>query len=316
MSFSLSRILLAATASSALLISACNDTADDIKSNTSKIKIEKMVETSNAQKIKREVNDTTPSLEIAAPAGEMEDRESEKGDAESSDVDDVEASDPNQPYNAFLEKYLTAKNGLNLVRYEAVSAEDKATLKTYISMLEKTDWTTLEKNDEMAFWFNLYNAKTLDVVLDNYPVKSIKKINGRGPWKTKNMTVNGTEMSLDNIEHDTVRAKYDEPRVHYAFNCASIGCPNLKMTAWEGETLDAELTQAARDFIASDRGVRVDGNDIEVSNIYKWYKEDFGDNEKSLKQHLATYANADKKTAILNADDIDYEYDWNLNIAK
>ena len=112
-----------------------------------------------------------------------------------------------------------------------------------------------------------------------------------------------------------MRKKYDEPRVHFAFNCASIGCPNLKSSAWEAESLEADLAQAASDFIASERGVSVQGSKIIVSEIFKWYKKDFGGNEASVLAHLREYASGAKKAALEAADDIDkYDYDWDLNI--
>ena len=125
-------------------------------------------------------------------------------------------------------------------------------------------------------------------------------------------------MSLNNIEHDIVRESYNEPRVHFAFNCASIGCPNLKTTAWEAETLDTDLTQAAKDYISSSRGVRIEQDgDITASTIFKWYKQDFGLSEGEIISYLAKYAEGEKKAALKNASEIeDYDYDWSLNGAK
>jgi len=150
-------------------------------------------------------------------------------------------------------------------------------------------------------------------ILENYPTKSIRKISN--PWKKDRLVVNGKKMSLDDIEHGTVRKKYDEPRVHYAFNCASIGCPNIKASAWEASTLEADLAQASRDFIASERGVSVEGNKIIASSIFKWYKKDFGGNEAGILAHLRQYASGSKKAALDATNNINkYDYDWDLNI--
>jgi len=228
-------------------------------------------------------------------------------------------ADLNAPYNAFLSKYVTSENGLNLVAYGKVTDEDERSLEGYIETLSSADISKLTDDQLMAYWFNLYNAKTVDLILDNYPVKSIKKIGFfSGPWDKDILTVRGEDMSLNNIEHDIVRKSFDEPRVHFAFNCASIGCPNLKSTAWEAETLDTDLTQAAKDYIASPRGVRVEENgDITASSIFKWYKDDFGDSEADVMSYLASYAEGDKKAALQQASEIkDYDYDWSLNGKK
>jgi hypothetical protein len=224
----------------------------------------------------------------------------------------------NEPYNAFLGKYVRAENGLNLVAYGEVSDADEAKLEAYIQTLSELDISAYSDEEIMAYWFNLYNAKTIDVILDNYPLKSIRKIGFRGPWKKKVLTVRGKKMSLDNIEHDTIRATYDEPRIHFAFNCASIGCPNLKPTAWEAETLEADLDQAARDYIQSPRGVvfKSDG-DLIGSSLFDWYKDDFGDSTAEVAQYLSQFADGETKTALEKAAKFDdYIYDWDLNDAK
>ena len=220
---------------------------------------------------------------------------------------------PNAEYNTFLSKYVSAVNGINLVAYDKVTPEDRAILRSYIEKLSAMDIEALPRDAEMATWFNLYNAKTIELILENYPTKSIRKISN--PWKRDRLVVNGKKMSLDDIEHGTVRKKYDEPRVHYAFNCASIGCPNIKSSAWEASSLEADLVQASRDFIGSERGVSIQGNKIIASSIFKWYKKDFGGNEAGILAHLRQYATGSKKAALDAASDINkYDYDWDLNI--
>ena len=220
---------------------------------------------------------------------------------------------PNAEYNTFLSKYVSSVNGINLVAYDKVTTEDRAVLRSYIEKLSAVDIEALPRDAEMATWFNLYNAKTIELILENYPTKSIRKISN--PWKRDRLVVNGKKMSLDDIEHGTVRKKYDEPRVHYAFNCASIGCPNIKSSAWEASSLEADLVQASRDFIGSERGVSIQGNKIIASSIFKWYKKDFGGNEAGILAHLRQYATGSKKAALDAASDINkYDYDWDLNI--
>lgn len=223
----------------------------------------------------------------------------------------------NAPFKAFLETYVVQDNGINLVQYGRVSEADHQILKDYITTLSSTDTSGYNVDETFAYWFNLYNAETVNVILDNYPVSSIKKIDFLGPWDTASLTVNGKAMSLNNIEHDTIRASFDEPRIHFAFNCASIGCPNLKMSPWEAATLDADLTQAAVDYIASPRGVTVKDGKITAASIFDWYKQDFGSSQQDTLNYLAKYATGAKKTALQNAQKINkFKYNWDLNEAK
>ncbi|ADM08493.1 hypothetical protein PB2503_02072 [Parvularcula bermudensis HTCC2503] len=229
-------------------------------------------------------------------------------------------SEINAPYASFLSRYISMEDGIALVEYGAVTAADHQVLKTYIADLAGLSPSTFSRDEALAYWFNLYNAKTLDIVLDHYPVTSIKDI-GRsftnplgGPWKQKVVTVEGRKLSLDNIEHDTVRATYDEPRVHYAFNCASIGCPNLKSSPWTAETLDTDLDSAARAYIAHPRGLRIEDGEVTASSIYKWFQEDFGGSEDGVLDHVRAYATGAKAEALSDVTDIDdYAYDWSLN---
>lgn len=226
-----------------------------------------------------------------------------------------ERSEMKQAYNRFLQTYVKPTNGINLVAYADVTEADAMALKGYIEGLANTEITDFTDNEKMAYWFNLYNAVTLDLILDNYPVDSIKDI--EEPWSRKLVNVRGATMSLDEIEHETLRENYDEPRIHFAVNCASIGCPNLKQTVWEAETLEADLNQAAKDYIASSRGIMVKGEKLQASSIFDWYEEDFGTNDEEVLTYLSQFAEGEKKSAMQNANEIsDYQYDWSLNDAK
>jgi len=227
----------------------------------------------------------------------------------------------NAPYNEVLATYVSQKDGINLFDYGAVTAADKKKLTDYIAALEGERPSQMTADEQIAFWANLYNAKTLDIILENYPVESIRDIKSgvfsSGPWKMKVLTVEGEELTLDNIEHDIVRAKFNEPRVHYAFNCASIGCPNLKTSAWEAETLDEDLDSGARAYIAHPRGIRIENGKIITSSIYKWFKKDFGKNDAEVLDHIRQYATGDKLKALEGKTKINgNDYDWSLNDAQ
>ena len=168
----------------------------------------------------------------------------------------------NAPYNEILATYLSEKDGINLFDYGAVTSEDRAKLAAYVEELQGLKPSQMSVDEQIAYWANLYNALTLDLVLDAYPVSSIRKIHGgvfrRGPWKKKIVQVAGRSLSLDDIEHGILREEWSDPRIHYSVNCASIGCPNIRAEAWEAETLDEDLDNAARAFINHPRAVRRD----------------------------------------------------------
>jgi hypothetical protein len=217
-------------------------------------------------------------------------------------------------------------DGLNRVDYSGFRKGGHAALKAYIVSLQSLDPNSLDRREQFAFYVNLYNAKTIDIVLDHYPVKSIKDISvgGRllasltgGPWKAKVVKVNGTALSLDDIEHGILRARFKDPRIHYAVNCASVGCPNLAREAYAGSTLSAQLDASARSYVNSPRGFRFDGKDLVASSIYKWFKEDFGGSDQGVLKHALKYADPDLGTRLKTARSISrFEYDWSLNDTK
>jgi hypothetical protein len=223
---------------------------------------------------------------------------------------------------AFLSAYLRPQKGdANLVAYKDVSAADRAALASYIDDLEAVRPTTLNRDEAFAYWVNLYNAVTVSQILDHYPVKSIRDIKSGlfsfGPWDKKIATVDGASLSLNDIEHKILRPYFADNRVHYAVNCASLGCPDLKPTPWTSAGLNADLDAAARTFINSSRGVRFEGGRLVASSIYKWYAEDFGATEANVLKHLAKYAAPHLTARLERATAIDaYEYDWRLIEAK
>jgi hypothetical protein len=234
------------------------------------------------------------------------------------------AADP-AALDALLQRYVVDNpDGLARVRYGAwkASATDREALQAWIASAEATRVSTLPRPAQFAFWANLYNAVTLRVVLARYPVASIRDIKptpiSLGPWKRPEVTVEGKRLSLDDIEHGILRKQWREPRVHYAVNCASVGCPNLQRRAWRAETLERDLDAAARAYINSPRGVtiRADGA-LVPSSIYTWFRADFGGNEAGLRAHLARYASGPLKARLdAGARIAGHDYDWSLNDAS
>ncbi len=235
-------------------------------------------------------------------------------------------------WTALLERYVVeGRGGLNRVNYRAFKSGGHKALKNYVGRLQSVDPRKLDRLEQFAFWANLYNAKTIDVVLDNYPVKSIRDISlddslfgalassvgAGGPWKTKIMNVAGVKLSLDDIEHKILRPVFKDPRVHYAVNCASIGCPNLAREAFTGANLNAQLDAGASAYINSPRGFSVSGGRVTASSIYKWFQSDFGGSKSGVIEHALVYASPKLKAALRDANSISsYDYDWTLNDLK
>ncbi len=208
-------------------------------------------------------------------------------------------------------------DGVNRVNYAALKANaaDSAALNAYIASFEDLDIDALSEDEQFAAWANLYNALTVQHIIERYPIKSIRDGYFIGPWKDVKTVADGREVSLDDIEHEILREEWEEPRVHYAVNCASYGCPNLLPKAWTADTLDEDLDAAARDYVNHPRGVTIRNNGtLQVSEIYKWFREDFGGSKEGVIEHLLEHADEDLAAQIRAKPRITkHDYDWSLN---
>ncbi|EGA71884.1 hypothetical protein VISI1226_02999 [Vibrio sinaloensis DSM 21326] len=217
-------------------------------------------------------------------------------------------------WQSFLDRYLVTDGDYTLVKYGSVSSEDKQKLAQYIAKLAETDPRDYPLNQQYAYWVNLYNAITVELILEAYPVKSITKLGGLfsfGPWGDEVVKVAGKDLTLNDIEHRILRPIWNDPRTHYAVNCASLGCPNLQPIAFTADNTEQLLEKAAKEFVNSDKGVLQLQGKTQLSSIYDWFAEDFG-NKQQLIQHLARYR---PELANLSGK-LSYEYDWDLNEAK
>jgi hypothetical protein len=225
---------------------------------------------------------------------------------------------------ALLERHTrTGSDRIVRVAYGAWKSApaDRGALDAVVAELARTPFSALDWPGQFAAWTNLYNALTLSVVLDQYPVGSIREIKSKGggldpkalfgPWREKRVVVAGRKLSLDDIEHGIMRPTFKDPRVHYALNCASVGCPDLRF--WRAETLSADLDAAARAYIGHPRGVQVGPKGLTLSSLYDWYAVDFGAGEPGLRAHLASHASVEMARAIKEAPIAGYVYDWALN---
>jgi hypothetical protein len=225
-------------------------------------------------------------------------------------------------WDAFLRRQRRAMpDGTARIAYSAVSPADRALLEGYVSVLVGVDVDRLSRPEQYAYWTNLYNALTVRTVLFKYPVASIREINltggllVRGPWDATIATVAGEALTLNDIEHRILRPIWQDPRTHYALNCAAIGCPNLLPQALTAANTNALLEDGARAYVNDPRGVTVlpDGSGLRLSSIYNWFAEDFG-GESGVVPHLLRYAAPPLAERIrANPRIAGFAYDWALN---
>lgn len=244
------------------------------------------------------------------------------------------------PFNSFLQKYVNDKG---LVDYQGIKNDGKL-LDEYLTMIRNLDPDKFEKwsrKEKMAFWINAYNAITIKGIVMNYPIEygsvisrarfpknSIRQIDDF--WDKIFIQVMGKDISLNEIEHEILRKKYKDPRIHFVLVCAAIGCPILEDSAFYGKNLDQRLENAARAFINNPDKVRLDrdNNTLYLSSIFDWYKKDFKSSEnkpQSLENYpgdlqgviefVTSYLPEDDKNYILkNNPGIEFlDYDWTLN---
>ncbi|MDC7225994.1 MAG: DUF547 domain-containing protein [Spirochaetales bacterium] len=225
-------------------------------------------------------------------------------------------------WNEFLESYVITDDpsGVNLVRYADVTPADRRSLDMYISQLEAENVDTLNRNEQLAFWLNLYNALTVRVILEHYPVKSIRDVDisgffRNGPWDAHLVRIMGEKLTLNDIEHRIIRPIWPGPLAHYVVNCASYSCPELEGEAFTGENVWDYMKAGAREYVNHPRGVKIEGNVMHLSSIYKWYMdEDFGGDRDGLIEHLFKYAEAGLANEIRNfRGRLSFNYVWTLN---
>lgn len=208
-----------------------------------------------------------------------------------------------------------------VVDYSAIRASARPALTRYLDALASVQrmdgWTRHEK---MAFWINAYNAWTVERVLDGWPVKSIKKLDWpRGPWKKKFIRLGLREgpVSVDYIEHEVLRARFVDPRVHAALVCASVSCPALLAEAYVGERLSAQLEAQMRAVVRDPTKNRLDaaGGVLWLSKIFDWYSSDFGKDAATVREFVARYLPADAARVVEERQpEIRFlPYDWGLN---
>lgn len=215
-------------------------------------------------------------------------------------------------YADLLSRYV--KDGV--VDYRGFQEEEKK-IDRYLKVLETTDTKKLSRTEQFAFFINAYNAWTIKLILSGYPaVKSIKDLGTlfKSPWKKKIVRVDGKIITLDDVEHNILRPRFKDPRVHFAINCASKGCPPLISEPYEGDILDQQLHRSVRSFLNNPERNRLEGTTLYVSKIFKWFAKDF---EEDIVGFFIRFVEGDTKKKLLENKDkirVKYlDYDWSLN---
>ncbi len=206
-------------------------------------------------------------------------------------------------WDELLQQYVSTDGRVD---YQGLKSAE-AMLDKYLARLATSvPGPSASRTEAMAYWINAYNAFTVKLILDHWPVRSIRDIHGGNPWDVKWIELGGKKYSLNQIEHDILRKRYKDARIHFAVNCAARSCPPLYNRAYTAENLDAVLDQRARAFINDPRYNRISPDRAELSKIFEWYRKDFGD--------LVAYLNRYSEVKLRPGAKIRFlEYDWSLN---
>lgn len=224
-------------------------------------------------------------------------------DSKTSALQNVVASLNHSNWNTLLQKNVSKSGTVN---YKGFLKDSKA-LSAYLNELSANVPTKAwSKNATLAYWINAYNAYTVKLIIDNYPTKSIKDIND--PWGKKFISLAGKKYSLEGIENEILR-KMDEPRIHFAINCASVSCPNLLNEGYTEAKLEQQLKAVSKSFINDKTKNTITANKVEVSKIFDWFGGDF-----KTKGSVIDFLNQYSSTKISSNAQVNFkEYNWNLN---
>jgi len=226
-------------------------------------------------------------------------------------------------WSQILDLNVSVDGGTSRVDYQGIQ-EQPGPLENYLSKLEEVtteEYSGWSRDQKLAFLINAYNAFTVKLIIDNYPLESIKDLGGwiTTPWKKKFFTLLGEPTHLDNIEHDLIRRDFHEPRIHCAVNCASVSCPALRSEAYRVGRLEDQLEEATRAFLRDSRRNRLDLDNrrLELSPIFNWYHRDFEGNGSSILEFVSARITSDsQQQESLREGKIRMtylDYDWSLN---
>ncbi len=225
-------------------------------------------------------------------------------------------------WDSIVKQSVSWSGSVSTVNYKELKANPKA-LNHYlksITEVQTSEFDQWTRNQQLAFLINAYNALTIKLIADHYPVNSIKDIGGifSSPWKKKFFKLFGNEASLDWIEHEKIRPQYKEPRVHFSLVCASKGCPGIRDEAFTAEKLNEQLEDSTRRFLkdSSRNNFEPIKNELHLSSIFKWYKDDFIKAKGSVESFVLPYMRSEQNQESSTKSNISIEYldyDWSLN---
>ena len=228
-----------------------------------------------------------------------------------------------QLWQSLLSRFVReSADGINRVAYREFDEAAKLELSNYLEAMSRIAPTQLNQNEQLAYWINLYNAQTIQVVLDHPKKKSILSMGpffAFGPWDEPYLSIEGKPVTLNDIEHRILRPIWQDHRLHYVLNCASIGCPNLNRHAYQAELIDQQLAGAQVNFLRHPRAVTLtDSGKLQVTSLFDWYLIDFAQDISGLLAYLAAQRPdlAADLSALVDEGNpkIDYVYDWDLNV--
>lgn len=206
-------------------------------------------------------------------------------------------------WDKLLRQYVSASGKVNYAGFKSNKSALDAYLKHLADNPVANDWS---RNEKMAYWINAYNAFTVKLIVDNYPLSSITKLHGGKPWDVKWIKLGDKTYSLNNIENDILRPRYKDVRIHFAVNCAAKSCPPLLNKAWTATNLNSNFERQARQFINNASFNKIEKNKVQISKIFEWYAGDFG--------NIIDYLNKYSNTKINSSAKVEYlEYNWELN---
>ena len=273
------------------------------KSSAPKEKVEKKI----VEKVTKVKTETVAATKVAVKEKEKEIIKEEKKAAIAKEEIKEAVKKPevfsHAVWNGLLSANVSSSGKVNYAGFKANQNQLDAYIKALSENTPQSDWPSKK---EIAYWINAYNAGTVKLILNNYPVKSIKNLHGGKPWDVKWLELGGKKYSLNEIENDILRPKFKDARVHFAVNCAAKSCPPLLNKAWTSENLESTYERQTKAFINNSSYNTISENEVEISKIFEWYAEDFGD--------IITFLNKYSTLKISPNAKVSYkEYIWDLN---
>lgn len=246
----------------------------------------------------------SPSTTLSTAAKDSSTTPADNKTTETDSLLDLPTGAPDhQAFDALLRQYVDSKGQVNYTAFKQAENQLGAYLNTLSLATPAEGWA---KNEALAYWMNAYNAYTLKLILQNWPLSSVMDLHGGKPWDVKWIELAGKTYSLNQIEHQIIRPQFKDARIHFAVNCAAKSCPPLYNRAFTSQGLNSTLERLTKAFINNEAYNKTAGTTAQVSKLFDWYQEDFGNLRTYLNTYLNTPLEADSSIGFL-------DYDWALN---